>query len=64
MPGQTTGGCGGAVMASLGLAILLVGMALAAEVAWTEYREWRARREAARRGDRSTSTAGLPRLKG
>jgi hypothetical protein len=47
---------------SLGLAILLVGVSLLAEVVWTEYREWRARRDAARRGHRSPSTLGVPRL--
>jgi hypothetical protein len=45
------------------LAILLVGISLVAEVVWTEYREWRARRDAAaRRGHRSPSTLGVPRV--
>jgi hypothetical protein len=30
-------------MSSLGWAILLVGLGLAAEVAWTEYRQWKRR---------------------
>jgi len=37
-------------MASLGWAILLVGLILSAEIAWSEYRERRARREAQKRG--------------
>ncbi len=32
----------GMIMSSLGWAILLVGLALSADVAWSEYREWRA----------------------
>jgi hypothetical protein len=43
------------------LAILLVGISLVAEVVWTEYREWRARRNAARRGHRPPSRLGMPR---
>jgi hypothetical protein len=49
-----------AAMSSLGWAILLVGVALSADVAWTEYREWRARREAAKRGRTLTTKFGLP----
>jgi len=47
---------------SLGLAILLVGIALVADVVWTEYREWRSRKDAARRGQRPPSTLGVPRV--
>ncbi|HEX7969803.1 MAG TPA: hypothetical protein VF502_16385 [Stellaceae bacterium] len=50
----------GTVMSSLGWAILLVGLALSADVAWTEYREWRSRRDAARRGRTLTTKFGLP----
>ena len=52
----------GMVMSSLGWAILLVGLALSADVAWSEYREWRARRDAMRRGRTLTSKFGLPRF--
>jgi hypothetical protein len=61
-PEPSTGSGGGAVVTSLGLAILLVGVALMADVVWTEYRELRARRDAARRGHRSPSTLGAPRV--
>jgi hypothetical protein len=33
----------GSAMSSVGWAILLVGVGLAAEVAWTEYRQWKRR---------------------
>jgi hypothetical protein len=48
------------IMSSLGWAILLVGLALSADVAWAEYREWRARREAMKRGRTLTTKFGLP----
>ena len=51
------------LMTSLGWAILLVGLALSADVAWTEYREWRARRAAQKTGTMLTAKYGLPRLK-
>ena len=49
-------------MSNLGWAILLVGLALACDVAWSEYRVWRNRREAERRAATLTSRYGLPRL--
>jgi len=52
----------GAVMSSLGWAILLVGAALASDVGWSEYREWRARREAVRRGRTITAKFTLRRV--
>jgi hypothetical protein len=51
------------LMTSLGWAILLVGLALSADVAWTEYREWRGRRNAQKHGTTLTAKYGLPRLK-
>jgi hypothetical protein len=51
------------VMTSLGWAILLVGLALSGDVAWTEYREWRTRRDAQKNGTTLTTKYGLPRLK-
>jgi hypothetical protein len=50
----------GTVMSSLGWAILVVGLALSADVAWAEYREWRARREAMKRGRTLTTKFGVP----
>jgi hypothetical protein len=50
----------GMVMSSLGWAILLVGVALSADVAWAEYREWRARRQAMKRGRTLTTKFGVP----
>ena len=50
----------GMIMSSLGWAILLVGLALSADVAWSEYREWRARRDAIKRGRTLTTKFGLP----
>jgi hypothetical protein len=47
------------MMSSVGWAILLVGLALAADVGWAEYREWRRRRDAARRGTTLTQKFGL-----
>ena len=47
-------------MSSVGWAILLVGLALSADVAWAEFRDWRARREAIRRGRTLTSKFGIP----
>ncbi len=47
-------------MSSLGWAILVVGLALSADVAWTGYRDWRARRNAARWGRTLTTKFGLP----
>jgi hypothetical protein len=49
-------------MSSLGWAILLVGLALSADVAWAEYREWKCRRDAARRGSTLTAKFGIRRL--
>jgi hypothetical protein len=45
-------------MSNLGWTILLVGLALAAEVTWAEFREGRARRDAARRGRGATRSSG------
>jgi len=50
----------GMVMSSLGWAILVVGVALSADVAWAEYREWRARRQAMKRGRTLTTKFGVP----
>ncbi len=50
----------GTIMSSLGWAILLVGLALSADVAWAEFRDWRARQEAIRRGRTLTSKFGMP----
>jgi hypothetical protein len=50
-------------MTSLGWAILLVGLALSADVAWTEYRTWRDRRDARKHGTTLTAKYGMPRLK-
>ena len=47
-------------MSSLGWAILVVGLALSADVAWAEYREWRARRQAMKRGRTLTTKFGVP----
>jgi uncharacterized membrane protein len=49
-------------MASLGWAILLVGVALALDVAWSEYRSRRNRRAAEREGATLTTRYGLPRF--
>jgi hypothetical protein len=49
-------------MSSVGWAILLVGLALSLDVAWAEYREWKSRRDAAKRGRTLTSKFGLPRF--
>jgi hypothetical protein len=46
-------------MTSLGWAILLVGLALSADVAWSEFREWKARRDAAKRGSTLTAKFNL-----
>jgi hypothetical protein len=52
----------GLAMSSLGWAILLVGLVLSADVGWTEYRDWRARRLAKKRGRTLTTKFGLPQL--
>jgi hypothetical protein len=49
-------------MSSLGWAILLVGLALGLDVAWSEYRLRRGRRTAERRADTLTTRFGLPRF--
>jgi hypothetical protein len=49
-------------MSSLGWAILLVGVALAMDVAWSEYRVRRGRRTGARRAETLTTRFGLPRF--
>ena len=49
-------------MSSLGWAIVLVGLALAADVGWAEFREWKSRRDAARRGSTITARFGTRRL--
>jgi hypothetical protein len=48
-------------MTSLGWAILLVGLMLSADVCWTEYREWKSRRDAEKHGTTLTAKYGLPR---
>ena len=48
-------------MANLGWAILLVGLALAVDVGWSEYRARRERREAGRRAATLASRYGLKR---
>ena len=50
----------GTVMSGLGWAILAVGVALSADVAWAEYREWRARRNAMKHGRTLTTKFGVP----
>jgi hypothetical protein len=45
-------------MSSLGWAILVVGLALSADVGWAEYRDWKRRRDAARRGTTLTQKFG------
>ncbi|HZB91133.1 MAG TPA: hypothetical protein VE397_06820 [Stellaceae bacterium] len=47
------------MMSSLGWAILMVGLALSADVGWAEYREWKSRRDAVRRGATLTRKFGL-----
>ncbi len=49
-------------MSSLGWAILLVGLGLALDVAWSEYRARRSRRAAERRTPTLTTRFGLPRF--
>lgn len=49
-------------MSNLGWAILLVGLALAMDVAWSEYRVGRRRRDAERRGGTLTTRFGLRRF--
>lgn len=49
-------------MTSLGWAILLVGVALALDVAWSEYRTRRSRRASERRAPTLTTRFGLPRF--
>jgi hypothetical protein len=49
-------------MSSLGWAILLVGLALGLDVAWSEYRLRRSRRIRARRARTLTTRFGLPRF--
>ena len=49
------------LMTSLGWLLMLVGVALAGDVVWTEYREWRSRRDAQRNGTTLTTKYGLPR---
>lgn len=48
-------------MSSLGWAILLVGAALAAQVGWMEYREWRKSRDSRRHTRAVMARLGLPR---
>jgi len=48
-------------MTSLGLAILLVGAALAAQVGWMEYREWKKSRDHRRHARAAITRLGLPR---
>jgi hypothetical protein len=47
-------------MSSLGWAILVVGLVLSADVGWTEFRDWRARRLRRKRGRTLTTKFGLP----
>lgn len=47
-------------MSNLEWAILLVGLVLTGDVGWTEFREWRARRLAMKRGRTLTTKFGLP----
>jgi hypothetical protein len=49
-------------MSDVGWAILLVGIGLSADVAWAEFREWKSRRKAARRGRTVTARFSLRRL--
>jgi hypothetical protein len=49
-------------MSSLGWAIVLVGLVLAIDVAWSEYRLRRRRRTGERRAQTLTTRFGLPRF--
>lgn len=49
-------------MSRVGWAVLLVGLTLIADVAWAEFREWRQRRAAQRRGRTLTTKFGLRRF--
>lgn len=49
-------------MSSLGWAILLVGLILTLDVARTEFREWRERRMAMKRGRTLTARYGIRRF--
>jgi hypothetical protein len=49
------------VMSSLGWAVLLVGAALAAQVGWMEYREWKKGRDYRRHTRAVITRLGLPR---
>jgi hypothetical protein len=48
------------LMTSIGWAIFMVGLTLAGDVAWSEYREWRMRRDAEKNGTTLTTKYGLP----
>jgi len=48
------------IMSHLGWAILLVGAVLSLDVGWMEYREWRSRRDAMKRGRTLTTKFGQP----
>lgn len=47
-------------MVALVWIILLIAMVLAADICWTEYRDWRARRQAVKNGRTLTEKFSLP----
>ncbi len=49
------------IMSSLGWAIVLVGVTLAGDVAWSEFRARKSRRDAERRGSTLTAKFGIRR---
>jgi hypothetical protein len=58
--GETRAPNKGKGMSDLEWAILLVGVVLTGDVGWTEFRDWRARRLAMKRGRTLTTKFGLP----
>jgi hypothetical protein len=52
----------GTGMNDIGWAILITGVVLSLDVGWTEYRDWRARRAAVKRGRTLTTKYGLTRF--
>ena len=50
------------MMSHVGWSVLLVGLALAADVAWAEFRTWRRRRDARKHARTLTAKFGLKRF--